>query len=72
MLNETRNVLLPYKATHDMEPYAVVRRSIRNPIFHPYFINYLYNKEELMNKLTLLSRTIQSVSRRLFLLHSFV
>ena len=58
MLNETQNVLLPYNATHDMEPYSIVRRSINNPIFNPYFINYGYNKEELMNKLTLLSRIV--------------
>lgn len=26
-----------------------------NPIFHPYFINYGYNKEELLNRLISLS-----------------
>ena len=31
---------------------------------------YGYNKEELMNKLTLLSRIVERVRRRLFLLHS--
>ena len=35
--------------------YAVIRRSAMNPIFHPYFINYGYNKEELLNRLISLS-----------------
>ena len=55
---EKRNKLLPYKADHVMEPYSIIRRSKDNPIFHPYFINYGFNKQELMNRMTFLSPCI--------------
>ena len=58
MLKEKRNKLLPYKADHVMEPYSIIRRSKDNPIFHPYFINYGFNKQELMNRMTFLSPCI--------------
>lgn len=61
MLLETQNVLLPYAADHVMEPYSILRRSKNNPIFHPYFINYGYNKIELMNRMTFLS-TVRHIS----------
>lgn len=57
MLKERKNKLLPYKADHVMEPYSIIRRSPDNPIFHPYFINYGFNKQELMNRMTFLSIT---------------
>ena len=41
-----------------MEPYSIIRRSPDNPIFHPYFINYGFNKQELMNRMTFLSMTL--------------
>ena len=59
MLKEKQNKLLPYKADHVMEPYSIIRRSKDNPLFHPYFINYGFNKQELMNRMTFLSRSIQ-------------
>ena len=31
--------------------YAVIRRSATNPIFHPYYINYGYNKVSLISRL---------------------
>ena len=58
MLKEKQNKLLPYKADHVMEPYSIIRRSKDNPLFHPYFINYGFNKQELMNRMTFLSRSI--------------
>lgn len=58
MLKEKQNKLLPYKADHVMEPYSIIRRSKDNPIFHPYFINYGFNKQELMNRMTFLSPCI--------------
>ena len=58
MLKEKQNKLLPYKADHVMEPYSIIRRSKDNPLFHPYFINYGFNKQELMNRMTFLSRFI--------------
>ena len=58
MLKEKHNKLLPYKADHVMEPYSIIRRSKDNPLFHPYFINYGFNKQELMNRMTFLSRFI--------------
>ena len=58
MLKEKQNKLLPYKADHVMEPYSIIRRSKDNPLFRPYFINYGFNKQELMNRMTFLSRFI--------------
>ena len=58
MLKEKQNKILPYKADHVMEPYSIIRRSKDNPLFHPYFINYGFNKQELMNRMTFLSRFI--------------
>ena len=54
MLQEKENILYPYAADHVMEPYSIIRRSYDNPIFHPYFINYGFNKQELMNRMTFL------------------
>ena len=58
MLKEKQNKLLPYKADHVMEHYSIIRRSKENQLFHPYFINYGFNKQELMNRMTFLSRSI--------------
>ena len=51
MLAEQKNILYRYDADHEMEPYSIIRRSMENPIFHPYFIDYGYNKEELLNQM---------------------
>ena len=42
------------RSAHDLgsfDRYFVLRRNYDIPIFHPYFINYGYNKEELLNRL---------------------
>ena len=51
MLAEKANILYRYNADHEMEPYSIIKRSMDNPIFHPYFIDYGYNKEELLNRM---------------------
>ena len=53
MLAEKANILYRYNADHEMEPYSIIKRSMDNPIFHPYFIDYGYNKEELLNRMIL-------------------
>ena len=55
MLNQKENILFPYSTNREMEPYSVIRRSADTPIFHPYYINYGYNKVELISRLTILS-----------------
>lgn len=53
--SRSRNGAVRKRDRDEMCRYAVMRRSAMNPIFHPYFINYGYNKEELLNRLISLS-----------------
>ncbi|KAK8801895.1 hypothetical protein WA588_006179 [Blastocystis sp. NMH] len=39
------------KVKRDIEPYIIMRRSILNPIFHPYYIEYGYDKLEFFARL---------------------
>lgn len=52
-MNATENEIIPYTAKHEIEPYGVFRRSAINPIFHPYYINYGYDKIEFFNRIGL-------------------
>ena len=60
MFKEQRNIVIPYYSNHEMEPYSVIRRSIKVPLFHPYYINYGFNKVEFFSRLTNLSKYLLS------------
>lgn len=55
MFKEKRNVIKSFHTKHEMEPYSVIRRSKVVPLFHPYYINYGFNKVEMFSRLTYLS-----------------
>ena len=61
MFKEKRNVIKPFHTKHEMEPYSVIRRSKVVPLFHPYYINYGFNKVEMFSRLTYLSKSILSI-----------
>ena len=55
MFRQKKNIVLPFQTNHEMEPYSVIRRSKIVPLFHPYYINYGFNKVEMFSRLTFLS-----------------
>ena len=61
MFKEKRNVVKRFHTKHEMEPYSVIRRSKVVPLFHPYYINYGFNKVEMFSRLTYLSKSILSI-----------
>ena len=55
----TENFLIRINITGDKEPYGIIKRDPITPIFHPYFINYGYDKIAFYHYLQLLERNIE-------------
>lgn len=56
--------------TH-MEPYLVLRRDLRTPLYHPYYVNYGFNKVSFVESLRYESRMRGALGSRLSVLFDY-
>lgn len=52
-INSKNNQLFLFHPISEIEPYGVFRRSVKNPIFNPLFIDYGYDKVEYYQRLVI-------------------